>query len=1060
MLRIGAADLAGLIELGSVTRQLSHLADSVLQTALEIVAGQLDISPSGFAVVAMGKLGGEELNYSSDIDLLFLCQDNGEEQAEERHKFGERLIKALTEPTSEGFLYRVDMRLRPWGRVGPLAPTVAGYLRYLQEHARLWEKQALLRGRPAAGDVGLGHAFLSQVEPLLFAAGPEAVRREVHAMKQQTEAYLRLAGRTWGEVKLGEGSIRDAEFIVQYLQLAHGDRDETLRTGNTVEAMTRLAERRLLTLGEHRILAEGYTFLRTVEHYLQILEYRQTHTLPPNPADLRYLARRLGYAGPNAAAEFVARYEQHTSAVRAVYLRHLAGMSESGPEPFHDITTLTDEDLNAGGIAMMLEHKDAPSAAARQHMARLVPSYAATFDPIEIERHAIMAARLDPEHPVIVDAAPLENGKTRVTIVGYDYLGELSLICGLMFAYGFSIIDGYVYTYEHTSETQGQRKIVDVFTVEPVRAAPGALVWHEYASDLLGLIKYLQQGQPRTAQGELAKRVAVALRLREPEAPTLPPIDIEIDNEASDRYTVLQISAPDTPGFLYEFTNALALSGVHIAQVFVISTGNRVRDTLFVTDTRGEKIRADARQRELRSATVLIKHFTHLLPRSPNPESALLHFHEYLGELFSRSSWPGELASLERPEVLSALARLLGVSEFLWDDFLRMQYENLFPVVRDVESLREAKRREELDAEIDAALRGPDWQDRLNEFKDREMFRIDMRHILGQVGSFTGFSAELTDLAEVVLRAASEQVWRTLVAQHGTPQDLEGQPARFALAALGKCGGRELGFASDIELMFLFDGSGETTGPRIIPSTEFFEKLVVETTRAIRARREGIFQIDLQLRPYGKAGSLAVSLDAFRRYFAPTGPAWPYERQALVKLRPIAGNVELEHELESLRDRFLYRGAPFDVAAMRAMRERQLRHLVEAGRVNAKFSKGGIVDLEYIVQGLQITHGHRDPSLRVTNTAEAIHALANIGVISTENAARLSEALIFLQNLINALRMVRGNTKDLTVPPPESEEFSFLARRLGYGHDPGRLSVALNEHMGWVQRLEGRLLST
>ncbi len=117
-------------------------------------------------------------------------------------------------------------------------------------------------------------------------------------MKLQTEAHLRQAGRTWGEVKLGEGSIRDAEFVVQYLQLAHGGHYEELRTGNTMQAMTRLAERGLLTPGEHRILAEGYTFLRTVEHYLQILEYRQTHTLPENPADLRYLARRLGFDGP------------------------------------------------------------------------------------------------------------------------------------------------------------------------------------------------------------------------------------------------------------------------------------------------------------------------------------------------------------------------------------------------------------------------------------------------------------------------------------------------------------------------------------------------------------------------------------------------------------------------------------------------------------------------------------------------------------------------------------------------------------------------------------------
>lgn len=711
---------------------------------------------------------------------------------------------------------------------------------------------------------------------------------------------------------------------------------------------------------------------------------------------------------------------------------------------------------------MMPDNPTGFSPAARQHMARLAPSYAATFDPTEIERHAALADRLSRELPIAVDAAALKDGRTRVTIVGYDYLGVLSVICGLMFSHGFSIVDGYVYTYEAVGTTAGERKIVDVFTVKPVHE-PGRAGqeipsdWSRYEADLLNLVRLLQERRQRAVQGELAKRVAAALRLAEHDAPALPPIEIEIDNDAAERYTVLQISAADTPGFLYEFTNALALSGVHISQVFVISVGARVRDTLFVTDSRGEKITRPANMRELRAATVLIKHFTHLLPRSPNPEAALIHFHEYLSELFSRPSWPDEFASLERPEVLDALARLLGVSEFLWDDFLRMQYENLFPVVTDVDALAQAKSAAQLRGELAAALRGAGWRDTLNDFKDREMFRIDMRHILGQT-QYDVFSRELTDLVEAVLSAGVEQVTRELRGQYGEPRDEAGRPARFSLAALGKCGGRELGFASDIELMFIFQGAGETSGPRVIQTAEYYEKLVVETTRAIHARREGIFQIDLQLRPYGKAGSLAASFDGFRRYFAPGGPAWPYERQALVKLRAIAGDESLGREVEALRDAFVYTSAPFDVTAMRAMRERQLRHLVEPGRINAKFSKGGLVDLEYIVQGLQISHGQHGSALRVTNTGEAIGALAEAGVISAENAARLKDALTFLLQLINALRMVRGNSKDLTVPPVDSEEFAFLARRLGYGHDAERLSVTLNETMGWVQRLEGRLL--
>ena len=310
----------------------------------------------------------------------------------------------------------------------------------------------------------------------------------------------------------------------------------------------------------------------------------------------------------------------------------------------------------------------------------------------------------------------------------------------------------------------------------------------------------------------------------------------------------------------------------------------------------------------------------------------------------------------------------------------------------------------------------------------------------------------------MIVEATARFCTDELLAVHGEPRTAEGEPARSCVAALGKCGGRELGFASDIELMFVYEGGGETAGPKVITATEFYEKLVVEFTRAIRARREGIFEIDLQLRPYGKAGSLAVSLDAFRRYFAPAGPAWSYERQALVKLRPIAGDEALGRQLRALCDDTVYAGTPFDVAAMRAMRERQLRHLVTPGTVNAKYSQGGLAELEYIVQGLQITHGAADPSLRVTNTAEAIARLAAAGVISAENSARLGDALLFLHQLINALRMVRGNTRDLTVPAEESEEFAYLARRLGYGNDPNRLGVAISEHMTWVQRLGARLL--
>jgi glutamate-ammonia-ligase adenylyltransferase len=1051
LLRIGASDLLGLAGLQAVTQQLSDLADCLMRVCLEVAAARCETAADGFCVVALGKLGGRELNYSSDVDLLFVARENGHAY----RRLGEGLIEALARVTAEGFLYRVDVRLRPWGSVGALVSSLDAYAAYLAEHARLWEKQALLKARPVAGDEQLGSEFLRRAERPVYSSPIEAVRAGASEMKERTEAALRRQGRDWGEVKLGEGSIRDVEFVVQVLQLAHGAERPGIRSPNTLDALERLAAHGLLVADQHRVLADGYVFLRTVEHHLQLMHYRQTHTLPAEREPLAHLARRLGFQGEEAGDAFVAHYEQHRAAIRAVHLRHLGSRemkatTESRSEPVPDV---------------------------RRHLARMDPSYTDVFGEDDVRRHAVLAARVAGDNLVEVEGVPLDDaeGCWRVTVVGYDYPGELSLICGLLLAYGLNIESGSVFTYEPKpgaeEEQDPARKIVDEFVVRPVRGEVTAGTWARYRDDLAGLLQMMQAGERREARGELARRVATALQDVSGAETPLYPVDIEIDNRTSDRYTVLHIDAPDTLGFLYEFTNALAYNRIYIARVMVDSAGDRARDTLYVTDAEERKITAPDRQRELRAATVLIKHFTHVLPRSPDPESALLRFRAFVGQLFGRPNWPDELASLERSEVLDALAQLLGVSDFLWDDFLRMQHANLFPVVRDVDALESARSREQLQAELEEALRpvhdGPQppfdddapWRETINAFKDREMFRIDMRHILGHTAEFGDFSRELTDLAEVVVNAVTHLCHEDLRSVYGTPLLEGGELSDVAVLALGKCGGREMGFASDVELLFVYAGNGKTAGPaNVIATSEFYEKMVQAFLGAIRVRREGVFEIDLQLRPYGKAGSLAVSLEAFRRYFIPGGPAWAYERQALVRLRPVAGNEGLGRRVAELRDEFVYTGEPFDAGAMRAMRERQVRHLVAGGTFNAKFSPGGLVDLEYLVQGLQIAHGHGDASLRRANTREALAALAAAGILAEEEHTRLRKAHTFLRWLIDGLRMVRGNAKDLTVPPAGSEPFAFLARRLRYGSDVERLSDDLQQHTGAVRELVGKLL--
>jgi glutamate-ammonia-ligase adenylyltransferase len=1074
LLRIGVSDLLDLFDLAATYAQLSALADGLARACLAVSALHLGLEEAlrlkggetpGFVVLALGKLGAGELNYSSDVDLIFIA----DEDAARRVPLGKHLIEALSTVTSEGFLYRVDMRLRPWGNDGPLVSTLEGYLAYLQKNARLWEKQALLKVRPIAGDMRLGEEFCRRTQEAIFGVNVETLRASVHAMKQRTEQVLRQQGRGWGEVKLGEGSIRDVEFVVQFYQMAYGGEMTQLRTPATLDALPRLTDAHLLTDDEARTLTDGYIFLRTVEHFLQMMHYRQTYTLPSDPDAIALLARRLGFMGPKAGENFIARYQQHGAAIRIIYLHHIGSVKMND----------TPQDI-------------------QQHLARLDSSYLLTFSERDIERHALLADQLDDTCLVLVDADALEDERWRVTIVGYDYPGELSLICGLMFVHGLNILDGEVFTYEPVEDEPPQtaapatsgvinyrrgrpvsrlrpaaparenvrRKIVDVFTVSPVR--PGALdplIWDRYGLDLLALLRMTAAGQRREARGDLAKRVAAAYQAMSEELTPLYPIDIEIDNETSERYTVLRINSPDTVGFLYEFTNALAIYRTYIARVVVQSEGSRVNDILFVTDDQGRKITAPEKQRQLRAATVLIKHFTHLLPHSPNPEAALLHFRDFLGQLFQRPNWPDELASLERTDVLGGLARVLGVSNFLWDDFLRMQYANLFPVVTDMDALALDKDRPLLAAELSAALAagGDDWRTALNAFKDREMFRMDMRHILELTPDFWAFAAELTDLVELVVAAAFERIYAEMVAQYGEPILQDGQPCPMTVLALGKCGGRELGFASDIELMFVYGGKGSTVGgPRQVSTGEFFNALVTAFVTSIWARQEGIFQVDLQLRPYGKAGSLSVALDAFQRYYAPGGPAWAYERQSLVKMRPIAGDAGLGAQVCALRDEYVYSrasaGEAFDVTAMRAMRERQVRHLVTGGTFNAKYSPGGLVDVEYLVQGLQIIHGADNAALRATNIRQAMAALNEAGILSEEDYTRLRKAHTFLRWLIDSLRVVRGNAKDVTVPAYGSEEYAFLARRLLYGSDVDHLRDDLQRYVADVREINQHLL--
>jgi len=715
----------------------------------------------------------------------------------------------------------------------------------------------------------------------------------------------------------------------------------------------------------------------------------------------------------------------------------------------------------------------APKEMVQDFLSRMDRDYLSLYSPAEIADHVQMASRLDRDRPADLKIVSRGERKFEITVVAFDYFSEFSILCGLLASFGFDIQAGNVHTSSDEEPAPGRgplarpkgpapRTIVDVFQASLV---PGeefdAERRQRLEEALVLLVRLLDQERFNEARDQVNRHlIAYLSKAKVPEGGLLSPLKVRFDNRSSGRWTILDIHGKDTPGFLYAFSNALSLRGIYIHKVQIKNVGSEIQDRFYISDRRGRKIVGEREKKALRISAALIKQFTHFLVRSPDPTKAIAHFDQLLDKIIEEEKSSSMISFLKKRETLHLLARLFGSSDYLWEDFLRIQFENLLPLLDQYKGkkLRIGKKaiRRELRRELRKGAALEERKRILNEYKDRELFRIDIKHLLEPSLSLVDFSQALTDLAEVVIEETEALCRADLVKRYGTPRLDNGRPSSFTICGLGKLGGAELGYASDVELLFVYEGAGQTDGPEPIDNRFFFEKLAQQITHFITAKQEGIFHVDTRLRPHGNAGVLASPLSQLTAYYSPDGEAAPFERQALIKLRWIAGDEALGRRVEAHRDQFVYGGAPWDLKSALELRERQRNELVPKGKVNVKYSAGGLLDIEYAVQYLQILHGQAHPSLRTPHTLAALEQLRRLKILPKEIGIDFQAGYLFLRSLIDALRIVRGHAKDLILPEVRTEEFTFLARRMGYGQrdwERGRkeFEEEIQHHMGRVQ---------
>ena len=931
-LRIGVNDIIRDRLLEEITRDLSTVADAMLEVALRMALRVTAVrfghplgptgAPARCVVMAFGKLGGKELNYSSDIDLMFIYdedgQTNGKRSVVKNDEFYAyavaELVRLLSAHTDRGLAYRVDLRLRPEGQRGALVRSLASTLSYYDTIGRTWERQALIKVRAVAGDRSLGDEFTTLIEGFVYRKYLSfAEINDIKAMKRRIENKVHHAGDDDRNVKTGHGGIRDIEFTIQFLQLLNGGDLPAIRQRGTLAALQALESAGCLTDPEYRALDDAYRFLRKTEHRLQVMFDWQTHRLPDKNEELRKLAVRMGYVERN---------------MRAV--NDLIGSEEGLPS----LPNGAKSDSASSPAPQRHSPLDEPPLAPRLYTRDLL------IDPLEQFLH--------------------------------DYLEKTKV--------NRSILDHLVHQTFADSDQDAEPEADLILAPDPDETTVRTVLARYPFKDVMGA------------------------------------------------YRNLMLLAQETGRFL---------------------SARRCRHFL-----------ASIAPRLLRAVA-----------KTPDPDSTLINLEQVTASLGAKAIlW--ELFSIH-PASLKLYVDLCSNSPFLSQ--ILINNPGMIDDLLDSLILDQQRTIEELRAELRELGRGVEQQAAIEpiwrSFQDKELLRIGVRDLLGK-DDVRSTTAALSDLAEALLADVALRQEPALFARLGVPVLVEGlrrgQNCRYVLLALGKLGGREMSYHSDLDLVFVYEGEGRSEPPKRsdhIASTcpvdayQLFTELAQQIIKVMS--RPGplgrLYEVDMRLRPTGKSGSLVLPLATFRRYYEDLAQVW--ELQSLTRARVVFGDDEFGKEvMAEVHCAVTHRAWRPEIAAeIHSMREK-LENAISS--TNLKRGPGGLMDVEFIVQMLQIKYGRQMPAILLSNTWEALDALYDAGRVSREEHQVFFTGYSFLR-LAEARARIVAN-RPLNEYPETPEELEKYARRMGF--EAGALSAAdsfrfeLQRHTRAIRSLFNKLM--